>query len=76
METKFTKITLLITVISSTSYIVFTFLRYYYSPEKIEERCILKFQKEVKKGDGKSDEEWGLNMDLANNNYFKCMNIP
>ena len=46
------------------------------SPEKIEERCTYKFQKDLKKGAGKPDEEWGLNMDLANENYFECMKIP
>ena len=76
MGKEFTKITLLIAVISSTSYLVFIFLRYYNSPENIEQRCTVKFQKEVKKIDGKPDEEWGLNIDLANDNYFKCMKIP
>ena len=76
MEKKFIRITLLISVISSFSYLVFIFLRKYNSPENIEERCAAKFQKDTKKGVGKSDKEWGLNMDMANDNYFKCMNIP
>ena len=76
MEKKFIRFTLLISVISSLFYLIFNFLRYYNSPENIEERCIVKFQKNVKKGIGKSDEEWGLVMDTANDNYFKCMNIP
>ena len=76
MEKKFTKITLLIGAISSLSYLVFIFLRNYNSLENIEERCTAKFQKDTKKGDGKTDKEWGLNMDVANDNYFKCMNIP
>ena len=76
MEKKFIRITLFIGTISSLSYLIFIFLRNYNSLENIEERCIAKFQKDTKKGVGKSDKEWGLNMDMANDNYFKCMNIP
>tara|TARA_S200000501_G_scaffold361276_1_gene389326 strand:+ start:296 stop:526 length:231 start_codon:yes stop_codon:yes gene_type:complete len=76
MEKKFIRITLFIGAISSLSYSVFIFLRHYNSPENIEERCTAKFQKDVKKGIGKSDKEWGLNMDLSSDNYFKCLNIP
>ena len=45
-------------------------------PENIQERCNIKFQDQLKKGLGKSEEEWGLNFDIANDNYFKCMKIP
>ena len=76
MERKFIRITLLISTISSLSYLVFIFLRYYNSPQNIEERCTVRFQKDVKKGVGKSEEEWGLNMDIANDNYFRCIKIP
>ena len=76
MEKKFTRITFFIGAISSLSYLVFIFLRNYNSPENIEERYTAKFQKDTKKGIGKSDKEWGLNMDMANENYFKCMKIP
>ena len=76
MEKFFIRITLLISIITSASYFIFIFLRYYNSPENIEERCIVKFQKEVKKSAGKSEKEWGLNIDIANDNYFKCMKIP
>ena len=76
MEKKFIRITLFIGTVSSLSYLIFIFLRNYNSPENIEERCIIKFQKDVKKGVGKIDEEWGLNMDIANENYFKCLKIP
>jgi len=76
MEKKFTKLTLFIGAISSLSYLFFIFLKNYNSPEKIEARCTVKFQKDTKKGVGKSDKEWGLNMDIANDNYFKCMKIP
>ena len=76
MEKKFIRTTLLVSAISSLSYLVFIFLRNYNSPENIEERCTVKFQKDVKKGVGKSDEKWGLNIDIASENYFKCMKIP
>ena len=76
MEIKFTKIILLIVSISTVSYIIFIYLGYYNSLENIEKRCTLKFQKEVEKVEGKSDEEWGLNMDIAYENCFKCMKIP
>ena len=76
MEKKFIRFTLLIGTISSLSYFVFIFLKNYNSQENIEERCTAKFQKDVKRSIGKSDEEWGLNMDIANDNYFKCMKIP
>ena len=76
MEKKFTRLTLFIGIVSSLSYSIFIFLRNYNSQENIEERCTVKFQKDTKKGVGKSDKEWGLNMDMANDNYFKCMNIP
>ena len=76
MEKKFIRITLLISAITSLLYLVFIFLRYYNSPDNIEERCIVKFQKEIKKGVEKSNEEWGLNIDIASDNYFKCMKIP
>ena len=76
MEKKFIRITLFIGTISSLCYLIFIFLRNYNSPENIEERCTIKFKKDVKKGVGKTDEEWGLNMDIANENYFKCLKIP
>ena len=76
MEKNFIRITLLLSVISSFYYLVFIFLRQYNSPEKIEERCTVKFQKDTKKGVGKSDEEWGINIDIASENYFKCLKIP
>ena len=76
MIKKLFRFTLLILAIPLLSYLFFIFLRYYNSQDKIQERCSVKFQKEIKKGVGKSDEEWGLNMDIANDNYFKCMKIP
>ena len=76
MEKKFIRITFLIGSISGLLYLIFVFLRNYNSLENIEERCTVKFQKDVKQGVGKSDKEWGLNIDTANDNYFKCMKIP
>ena len=76
MEKKFIRVTLLMSAFSSLLYLIFIFLRYHNSPDNIEERCIVKFQKEVGKGVEKSNEEWGLNIDIASDNYFKCMKIP
>lgn len=76
MENKLIRNILITFSISLFSYLFFIFLRQYYSSENIEERCTIKFQKDFKKGIGKSDEEWGLNMDIAYENYFKCMKIP
>ena len=60
-------------VFSSLSYLSFTFLRNYNSPENIEKRCILKFEKDFKNNLEKSHEEWNQILDLADNNYLKCM---
>ena len=65
-----------IVVFSLLSYLVFLFLRNYNSPEKIEQRCILKFEKDFKYSLETSDEEWNQILDLADNNYLKCMGIP
>ena len=76
MEKKFIRITLLIGSISALSYLVFIFLRNYNSLENIEKRCILKFEKDFKNNLETSHEEWNQNLDLADNNYLKCMGIP
>ena len=68
--------TLLIFAISSLGVVSFLFLRIFYSPENIEKRCTFKFQNDIKKGVEMTDQEWYLNMDLADENYLKCMNIP
>ena len=70
------RIAKIILVISSLSYLSFTFLRNYNSPENIEKRCILKFEKDFKNPLETSSEEWDLILDLADNNYLKCMGIP
>ena len=66
----------IIIVFSSLSYLSITFLRNYNSPENIQKRCMLKFEKDFKNPLGASREEWDLMLDLADNNYLKCMRIP
>ena len=70
------RIAKIILVISSLSYLSVTFLRNYNSPENVEKRCILKFEKDFKNTLETSSEEWDLILDLADNNYLKCMGIP
>ncbi len=70
------RIAKVIIVFSSLSYLSFTFLRSYNSPENIEKRCILKFEKDFNNNLETSHEEWNQNLDLADNNYLKCMGIP
>ncbi len=66
----------IIIVLSSLSYLSVTFLKNYNSPENIEKRCILKFEKDFKNFSELSPKEWDLNLDLADNNYLKCMGKP
>ena len=70
------RIAKIIIVFSSLSYFSFTFLRNYNSPENIEKRCILKFEKDFKNSLETSHEEWNKFLDLADKNYLKCMGIP
>ncbi len=63
-------------VFSSLSYLSITFLRNYNFPENIEKRCILKFEIDFKNHLETSHEEWNQILDLADNNYLKCMGIP
>ena len=65
----------IIIVFSSLSYLSINFLRNYNSPENIEKRCILKFEKDFKDPLEASREEWNQILDLADNNYLKCMGI-
>ena len=65
-----------IIVFSSLSYLSISFLRNYNSLENIEKRFILKFEKDFKKQLETSHEEWNQILDLADNNYLKCMGIP
>ena len=66
----------IIIAFSSLSYLGVAFLRNYNSPENIEKRCIIKFEKDFKNPLGISREEWDLILDLADKNYLKCMGIP
>ena len=66
----------IIIVFSSLFYLSVTFLKNYNSPENIEKRCILKFEKDYKNFSELSPKEWDLNLVLADNNYLKCMGIP
>jgi len=70
------RIAKIILVFSSLSYLSVSFLRNYNSPENIEKRCILKFEKDFQNPLDVSSEEWDQNLDLADNNYLKCMGIP
>ena len=70
------RIAKLIIVFSSLSYLSVTFLRNYNSPENIQKRCTFKFEKDFAHSEEKSNEEWDLILDLADNNYLKCMGIP
>ena len=70
------RIAKIIIFFSSLAYFSFSFLRNYNSPENIEERCILKFEKDFKNNLETSHEEWNQILDLADNNYLKCMGIP
>ena len=62
-------------VLLSLSYLSLIFFRNYYSSEKIEKRCLLKFEKDFRIPLETPREEWLLNLDLADNNYLKCMGI-
>ena len=65
----------LIIVFSSLLYLSITFLRNYNSLENIEKRCLLKFEEDFKISLDTPHEEWILILDLADNNYLKCMGI-
>ena len=69
------KIAKVIVFISSLSFLSVTFLRNYNSPDNIEKRCMLKFEKDFKNNLQKSYEEWNQILDLADENYLKCMAI-
>ena len=65
-----------IIIISSLSYLSITFFRNYNSQENVEKRCMLKFEKDFKTPLEAPRAEWVLKLDLADNNYLKCMGIP
>ncbi len=66
----------LILFLSSLSYLSVNFLKNYNSPENIEKRCMLKFEKDFKNPLETSSEKWDKILELADNNYFKCMGMP
>ena len=70
------RIAKIILVFSSLSYLSFSFLRNYNSPENIEKRCTLKFEKDFKNPLETYHKEWDQILDLADKNYFKCIGIP
>ena len=70
------RIAKIIVVFSSLSYLSVNFLRNYNSQENIEKRCILKFEKDFNNPLETSREEWDQILDLADNNYLKCIGIP
>ena len=70
------RIAKIIVVFSLLSYLSVSFLRKYNSPENIEKRCILKFEKDFKMPLETPREEWVLILDFADDNYLKCMGIP
>ena len=70
------RIAKVIIVFLSLSYLSITFLRKYNSPENIEKRCILKFEKDFKNHLETTQKEWNQILDLADKNYLKCMGIP
>ena len=65
----------LIIIFFSLSYLGVIFLRNYNSPENIEKRCMLKFEKDFKILLETPREECVLILDLADNNYLKCIGI-
>ena len=69
------RIAKIIIIFSSLTYLSVTFLRNYNSPENIEKRCIVKFEKDFKIPLETPPEEWVLILDFADNNYLKCMGI-
>ena len=70
------RIAKIILVFSSLSYLSVSFFKTYNTPENIEKRCILKFEKDFKNHLETSHDEWNQILDLADNNYLKCMGIP
>ena len=70
------RIAKVIIVFSSLSYFSIIFLRNYNSPENIEKRCTIKFERDFKSPLETSLDEWDQTLDFADNNYLKCMGIP
>ena len=60
---------------SAISYLGITFFQNYNSPGNIEKRCLLKFEKDFKIPLNASSKEWEQILDLADNNYLKCIGL-
>ena len=69
------RIAKMIIIFLSLSYFGVTLLRNYNSQENIEKRCMLKFEKDFKVPLEATREKWVLILDLADNNYLKCMGM-
>ena len=65
-----------ILVFSTFIFLCNTFFQNYNSPENIEKRCLLKFEKDFKNPLGISIDELDQILEYADNNYLKCMGIP
>ena len=65
----------IILIFSLFSYLSVSFLRNYNSPKNIEKYVFLVFEKDFKNNLETSHEEWNQILDLADNNYLKCMGI-
>ena len=70
------RIAKIIIIFLSLSYLSLAFFRNYNSTENIEKICMLKFEKDFKIPLENPREDWALILDLADNNYLKCMGIP
>ena len=70
------RIAKIIIIFPSFLYLGLAFLRNYNKPENIEKRCMLKVEKDFNIPLEIPREEWFLILDLAYNNYLKCMDIP
>ena len=70
------RIAKVIIIFSTLAYLSVSFLRNYNSLENIEKRCIHKFEKDFRVPLETSREEWDQILDLADNNYLRCMSIP
>ena len=69
------RIAMIVVLLLLLPYFSLIFLRNYNSSEEIEKRCLLKFEEDFKISLDTPHEEWILILDLADNNYLKCMGI-
>ena len=69
------RIVKIIIFFSAVSYLCITFFQNYNSPENIEKRCLLKFERDFKIPLNTSSEEWEQILDLADNNYLRCIGL-